>query len=308
MAMIELMVPRCSGSGIGYTQSQLLRSSRRVLMGYRALTATKTVPSPCTLRSAWASAPSGYGDRVPEQRPFTERVYLRQRLHRSDAADLVDVFLSAKTTTKVLGLASLLLAFEILFWGVGMLSRGMLAGPIGETGRSSADPGYPRLNLGQGLAIASPIPAGQEEFKTKTPRELYERLLREYEEAHRAYIRAKTASKTDEEFEEAQKNNPNEEFARRLLLLAQSQPHDPVAVDAINWTFTIAGIDAGPYAKKAVDLLIKDHLPRGKFGPTCRDLAFTTGRNAERLSAPRWRRARIARSGAGRTSGWPSAS
>jgi hypothetical protein len=32
-----------------------------------------------------------------------------------------------------------------------------------------------------------------------------------------------------------------------------------------------------------VDLILKDHLPRGRFGPVCRDLAFIPYRNAERL-------------------------
>ena len=118
----------------------------------------------------------------------------------------------------------------------------------------------------------------------RTPRELYERLVREYEEDWQEYVGAVRAAQTPEESEEAQKKNPNGEvYHRRFLLLAQSHPTDPVAVDAINWTFAIGCWDLGPLAEKAVDLLIKDHLPRGRFGPVCRDLAFIANRNAERL-------------------------
>ncbi len=133
-------------------------------------------------------------------------------------------------------------------------------------------------------ARAAPRPDAQERPGSRTPRELYERLVREYDEARQAYISAVRSYKTQEEFDEAQKKDPNEEeYTRRLLLLAQSHPEDPVAVDAINWVFTVGGIDSGPLAEKAVDLLIRDHLPRGRFGPTCRDPAFIATRNAERL-------------------------
>jgi peroxiredoxin len=130
---------------------------------------------------------------------------------------------------------------------------------------------------------AGPGPtAGQGELRT--PRALYERLAREYDRAQQSYINALRSYRTHEEFEEAQKKDPDEEeFARRFLLLARSHPEDPVAVDAINWVLTTGDLDSGPYAEKAVDLLIKDHLRRGRFGPACRDLTFIADRNAERL-------------------------
>jgi RNA polymerase sigma factor (sigma-70 family) len=198
----------------------------------------------------------------------------------SAAARLADVSLRAMMMTRVLGVASLLLAVGVFSPGGAMLVRGMPAAVGGGGGRTSAFAGRGR----QDPAPAPPRPADQERAGTRTPRELYERLVRAYEEAQEECIAALKAARTPEESEAAHKKDPDEEeFTRRFLLLAQSHPEDPVAVEALAWPFTIGCWDLGPLAEKAVDLLIKDHLPRGKFGPICRDLAFIPNRNAERL-------------------------
>jgi RNA polymerase sigma factor (sigma-70 family) len=202
----------------------------------------------------------------------------------SAAAKLADVSLRAMMMTRVLGVASLLLAAGVLSPGAGNLVRGMPAVIGGGSDYPSADPGRRQEHWGPQRALAAPISAAQDGVSTRTPRELYERLVRAYEEAQEECIAALKAARTPEESEAAQKKDPDEEeFTRRFLLLAQSHPEDPVAVEALAWPFTIGCWDLGPLAEKAVDLLIKDHLPRGKFGPICRDLAFIPNRNAERL-------------------------
>ena len=198
------------------------------------------------------------------------------------AVNLADASLRAMMMTRVLTVSSLLLAAGVLSPAAGMLARGMLA-PSAD-GRGRAGSGHRRDDPGPRLASATPIPAAQEKSTARTPREVYESLMRAYDEARRECSRALRAATTPEEGEAARKMDPDEEeFTRRFLLLAQSHPQDPAAVDAINWPFTIGCWDTGPLAEKAVDLLIRDHLPRGQFGPVCRDLSFIANRNAERL-------------------------
>jgi RNA polymerase sigma factor (sigma-70 family) len=203
----------------------------------------------------------------------------------SAAANLADVFLKAIMMTRVLTVASLLLAAGILVPGTRKLVLGKQVDTVsGATSRLSAVPDPGRDDSGLRVPLAPPLRAAQERVGARTPRELYERLVREYEEAQRRYVSAITAHKTSAEYKQADAKDPDEEeFTRRFVLLAQSYPQDPVAVEALNWPFTIGCMDLGPHAEKAVDLLIKDHLLHGKFGPVCRDLAFIANRNAERL-------------------------
>ncbi len=192
----------------------------------------------------------------------------------SVAARLADVSLRAMMMTRVLGVASLAIAVGVFSPGMAMLVRGMSAGVAGH-GRDD-----PKTRP----APAPRRPAVSDRAGVKTPRELYESLVRAYEDAQVEYIAAVKAARTPEESEAAQKRDPDEEeYTRRFLLLARSHPEDPVAVNALAWPFTIGCWDMGPLAEHAVDLILKDHLPRGRFGPVCRDLAFIADRNAERL-------------------------
>ena len=47
---------------------------------------------------------------------------------------------------------------------------------------------------------SAPIRASQEALPTRAPRELYERLVREYDEAQNTYVSAVRSHKTQEEF------------------------------------------------------------------------------------------------------------
>jgi hypothetical protein len=159
----------------------------------------------------------------------------------SVAANLADVFLKAMMMTRVLTVASVLLACGILAPGMRMLVRGMPVGTAGGgTSRLSAVPDPGREDSGQAPTLAPPVPAAQERVGTRTPRELYESLVRAYEQAVQKCGNALKAAKTPEEYNQAQAKDPDEaEFTRRFVLLAQSYPQDPVAVEALNWPFTI---------------------------------------------------------------------
>jgi peroxiredoxin len=204
----------------------------------------------------------------------------------SAAAKVGDMFLEGFAVTKALRLTSILLVADILYPGAVMPAWEVptLAAGDSETSGALSSLNYRPDDSAAGLASATLICTGQRGGTTPGVRQVYEGLVREYDQARREYVSALRSHKAEEQFEDAQRKKPDDaEFARRFLLLAQTHPQDPVAVDAINWPFAIGGVDSGPSAERAVDLLIKHHLRRGKFGPVCRDLAFITGRNAERL-------------------------
>jgi len=126
------------------------------------------------------------------------------------------------------------------------------------------------------LALASPALRAEDKA---TPKVQYAKLVKEYSDLEQACLKASREAKTDKELENAAaKTSELETFAARFLELAENNPKDPVAVDALIWIANNTWrYRAGP-AKKArdrsFDLLFHDHIESEKISLICQILAI----------------------------------
>jgi len=100
--------------------------------------------------------------------------------------------------------------------------------------------------------------------KPKTPLGAYQELAKEYQKAmdelRKEFQEAKTDEAKQKLYEKYRQNITTS--AGRFLELAQKDPKDAAAVEALVWL--VENAPASPEAAKAVDLLIKDHLNNDK--------------------------------------------
>src|SRR5258708_37416610 len=96
--------------------------------------------------------------------------------------------------------------------------------------------------------------------KPPTPQEEYRALAKEHPDAQQPYFSAMRAAKTDDERKAAAEKAPKpEQFAPKFIELAEKNPKDPVAVDALTWIIThTRGNIAKAEREKAFDLLMRD--------------------------------------------------
>jgi hypothetical protein len=130
-----------------------------------------------------------------------------------------------------------------------------------------------------------------------TPAEEYKALEKEYNEAMDAYRAALKDVNTDEErkklFEE--KYPKPDKYAERFLQLAEKNPKDPAAVDALLWVMTHSGMtllplgakpDAPPPAKtpreRALEALLRDHITSDKLAPFAERLGYAHDKESEK--------------------------
>jgi hypothetical protein len=125
-------------------------------------------------------------------------------------------------------------------------------------------------------------------FALDKPAEEYQALAKEYQEAMDAFRKVYNEAKTDKEQQKAyEKLYPDsEKFAERFLALAEKNPTDPAAVDALVWVVKNARplwpvnimTDKEKLAKqpfeRAKAALLRDHLSSDKLGV----LALRVGR------------------------------
>jgi hypothetical protein len=112
------------------------------------------------------------------------------------------------------------------------------------------------------------------------PAEDYKALAKEYQDARDAFRKAYDEAKTDEEQQKAfEKLYPDaEKYAERFLALAEKNPKDAVAIDALVWVVQYARPlwptnimeDKEQLAKqpfeRAKAILVRDHLASDKLG------------------------------------------
>ncbi len=139
------------------------------------------------------------------------------------------------------------------------------------------------LVLGLSVAVAE----GESRDKPGTPAEQYRALLNEYEVGSRDFRKAKT----DEERKTAVERL--DKFALRFLELAEKQPKDPIALEAllqvvrvvnavdsliqVAWEMNHTAFPAGSKDNaggRAVARLLRDHLRSDKLGPVCQRMPF----------------------------------
>jgi hypothetical protein len=138
------------------------------------------------------------------------------------------------------------------------------------------------------LLLAVPALADKDQPRNKptTPAEQYKALLKEYQDAQEAFQKAYEAAKTDAEREKVfeDKYPQPEKFTPRFLELAEKNPRDAVAVDALVWVVTnsfgrTAGKDS-PQAR-ALALLGRDYIASEKLGEVCHALVYGSDKQGE---------------------------
>jgi hypothetical protein len=115
--------------------------------------------------------------------------------------------------------------------------------------------------------------------KPPTPEEQYKALLKEQADAMtaygEAYQKAETSEEKDKVYEE--KFPRPEKLAPKFLELAEKNPTDPVAVDALIWVVTNATRDLSSQDSprvKAIAVLMRDYLQSDKMAGLCQSLAY----------------------------------
>src|SRR5262249_52697467 len=126
----------------------------------------------------------------------------------------------------------------------------------------------------------------------KTPQEQYNALLKEEDDAMKAFQDAYQKAKTQAEKNKVVKEKyPNPaKLAPKFLELAEKNPKDPVAVDALVRVVTnvrVVGTSNGggkdnPRAK-ALAILLRDHVQSDKMGPVCQSLSNSYGKEGMEL-------------------------
>jgi hypothetical protein len=115
--------------------------------------------------------------------------------------------------------------------------------------------------------------------KLATPAERFKMLDKEYQNAMQAFQKAHGEAKTDDERQKVfQEKYPRpDKFAPKFLALAEENPKDAVAVDALIWVVTRS---FGAAAKDnprttALAILTRDHIHSEKLGQVCQTLVYS---------------------------------
>jgi hypothetical protein len=137
------------------------------------------------------------------------------------------------------------------------------------------------------IVLGLSLPAAQDRFpqKTATPAEQYQTLLKEYQEASRVFWNPTTDAEKRSAIERVNKTS------QILLELAQKNPEDPIALDALIQVVAqdvwmelrehelggLAENDTPPRAQAkespagtAMRLLLRDHMESDRLGEVCR--------------------------------------
>jgi hypothetical protein len=133
------------------------------------------------------------------------------------------------------------------------------------------------------LLLALPaLRADDPKDKPKTPKEQYEALLKEQNDAMQAFFKAYQEAKTQEEKNKLfQEKYPNPaKMAPKFLELAEKNPKDPVAVDALIWVVnnSYGGGKDSPHSKAIA--ILRDHVGNEKLGPLCLRLGGSTDKES----------------------------
>src|SRR5262245_57508374 len=108
-----------------------------------------------------------------------------------------------------------------------------------------------------------------------TRRERFEAIKTEYDRQYKAFVKADRAVKTNAEREAAEKLRPSlNDFGKRFLVLAEEQPADEVACDALLWIASNYVRHEKLKLDGALDLIEKHHLNSAKLKDVVDALAY----------------------------------
>jgi hypothetical protein len=119
-----------------------------------------------------------------------------------------------------------------------------------------------------------------------TPRAQYDALVKEHGKAQQAYFAALQKADNADRSKVMKEEGPKlEKVLVKLLELADKNPKDPVAVDALLMVAsdTIAARSGGTSRDKALQGLARDHAASEKVAALCQRLGFTLGSPVEKL-------------------------
>ena len=138
------------------------------------------------------------------------------------------------------------------------------------------------------LLLAAPVTAGEgfQDKKAATPAEQYEALAKEFQEASNTfYLRAKSEDERVEPLARVVKLSP------KFLELAEKNPKDPVALDALQqvvvqelWLMgntLYPGRGQDNLEAKAIAILLRDHVQSEKLGEACRRFSYGFSKDCE---------------------------
>jgi hypothetical protein len=113
--------------------------------------------------------------------------------------------------------------------------------------------------------------------KAQTPAEEFKAIqadfLKEQREFSAAYSKATPQERQKLQYPEPQK------YAKRMMALAEKNPKDAAAGDALAW---VVKMRADPEAKKALELLLRDHLDSKQLGDVCQSLRYSSSPDTEK--------------------------
>jgi hypothetical protein len=130
------------------------------------------------------------------------------------------------------------------------------------------------------LVLAGPALWAQDQSRkaTDTPGRQYQALLEEFADARQALDKAAKEARTEAEREKVlQDGNPTSKLAPRFLELAEKNPKDPVAVDALVWVASRVGEPAGArnaIRARALEILSRDHVTDARTAGLCEELSY----------------------------------
>jgi hypothetical protein len=131
------------------------------------------------------------------------------------------------------------------------------------------------------LILLSALQAG-DKSETPTPAEQYQKLEKEYQTALTELRKAYEEAKTQQDKQKVlQEKHPRDKYAQRFLELAEKNPKDPAAVDALVWILTHGG--GGNQRPKAIQLLLRDHIQSEKMASLCPTLGRVQDEESHKL-------------------------
>jgi len=134
--------------------------------------------------------------------------------------------------------------------------------------------------VGGVLVLLLALPALRADDKPKetptTPKEQYNLLLKEQNDAMRAYQQAYREAKTQEEKNKVvQEKYPNPaKAAPKFLELAEKNPKDPVAVDALIWVVTNGAGSGKDNPRTKALAMLREHVTSDKMNVLCQTLSY----------------------------------
>jgi hypothetical protein len=141
--------------------------------------------------------------------------------------------------------------------------------------------------LSAGLAVLVLAPAlwalDEPSPKAKTPRERYQALFQEYQNAMQQFMDVYQKAKTQEERSKlVQEKYPQpQSYVGRFFEIADSAPQDDAAVDALIWVVQHGG--SGAQVNRAIERLAASHADNRRVGEVAGNLVHSTAPAAETL-------------------------